>query len=225
MRKTPFSFKAKPKVIESTENDNVTDIGDLLKRRPKEEYPEPHLFQTTVEPTQVKQNTRPEDIEPQQPQTEPAEFEETPIKHETKISEPMFNPEGLAKSLVDIANIARNWLYPNIYDRIVFNDFERRDLFDVHRKVSQAKKQGNEPELTEYEKELKEKYDELVKAKQKIDFKESERALIAKNLARHLEKIDFMKRIEKYDWVLILFALEGLRFAELRKIKNMNENA
>lgn len=143
MRKTPFSFKAKPQVIESTDNDNVTDIGDLLKRRPKEEDQEPRSFETSVEKTEVNQNTNPNTIEQKETQIETAEFEETQIKPETEISEPMFNPEGLAKTLIDIANIARNWLYPNIYDKIVFNDFERRDLFEIHRKVNQAKNQSS----------------------------------------------------------------------------------
>jgi hypothetical protein len=225
MRKIPFSSTAKPlpEPIAATpaDDEQITDIGDLLTRRPKaapEPQPEPQDIYHTHTNAAEEEKTRQTGIE------EP-EFEPTTAEKQPEPSEPMFDPEGFAKTIVDIVNIARNSFYPGIYDKIVFNEFERRDLFEVHRKINIAKKQNGEPDLTEYEKELKAKHDELTKAKLKIDFKESERNLLAKKLARHLEKINWMKKLEQYDWILILIALEGFRFAELRKIKKMGENA
>lgn len=223
MRKTPFKY-SKPTVNtveaieEEKETENTLDIAEILAERPKviEDIQEEARNEEEVkeeEQTETKITEEKEEAE-----SEP-EFEEE-IKTVEKTAK-MFDPEGFAETIVEVANIGRNWIYPSIYEKIVFNQFEQKDLFDIQRKVNKAQKEDKEPELSNYEISLLNKNNELIKAKMKIDFSSTEKKLLSKKLSRHIAEINFMKKLEKYDWVLVLLAIEGMRFAELKKIKSM----
>lgn len=229
MRKTPFKY-SKPTVNETVntvetieeETENLLDISEILAERPKViEDIERKLNEEKEKIKEEKQTAATIQIseeEKEEAETEP-EFEEE-IKTVEKTAK-MFDPEGFAETIVEVANIGRSWIYPSIYEKIVFNQFEQKDLFDIQRKVNKAQKEDKEPELSNYEISLLKKNEELVKAKMKIDFSGTEKKLLAKKLSRHIAEIDFIKRLEKYDWVLVLLAIEGMRFAELKKIKSM----
>jgi hypothetical protein len=219
MRKT-LSFQ--PNAAPTDGNNNLgdaEDISDILNRRPKIHEPSAaSASEVKPEQTVVREEPQPTKKEVEE---EPEFLDAEEVKEDVP---PMFDSQGFAKTIVGLANFGREWFYPGIYDKIVFNEFERADLRDIQRRQQAAKKKGEELTLMGWEADLIEKNEKLVKAKLKISFSEKEQSMIANKLARHLEKIDFMRKLEEYDWILILLTLEGLRFMDLKKIKN-SDNA
>lgn len=221
MRKTPFRFSEPENLTEENTNskhpaEEVTDISEILKRRPTTKpAPEPERTHATPDP-QPERDGAPEAEEPKAKAS--ADFDNEEPKKENPIAG-LIDPAGMARTIVDIANMGREFFYPSVYDKYFFTPFELQDLDALKRKQRDKLKKNEALDTNDYEKMLLDKERELLKYKLKISLSESERKLLADKLARHLEKIDWMKRLEQYDWILVLLAIEGVRFMELKQGK------
>lgn len=204
--------------------DEVQDISYILKRRPR-------VVELESEPEQVQQDKSApaEELKPdanKEPDEDAADFEpdnKSTDNPGTRAKTEMFDSEGFARMLVDIANFGREWFYPSIYDKYFFKEWELADLDKCKRDMRESLKKNEEPKLSNYEKTLLEREKELLKLKLKIPLKEEERDQLAKKVARHIAEIDWMAKLEKYDWIMLLFAFEGMRFMELRGAKKQFE--
>jgi len=237
MRKTllPSSAKPETKDIANTKTsspaDEVADISEILKKRPRvmvePEPPKPESAEAAPEEkketsTGSEQTKKPAAAE--KPDEDAAEFEPEEKKEKGADLGDMFDPEGMATLLIDIAGFAREWFYPKLYDKYFFTEWELRDLDGTKKKIREAAQKNEEPKLTDYDKLLLNKDKELLTLKLKIKFQDSEKEALAKKLARHIEKIDWMQKLEKYDWILLIFTFEGLRFMELKQTKSKVES-
>ena len=207
-------------------DEEVQDISAILKRRPRVVVPE-----ATAEPEAVQSDKSTAAEEVWQEADEDADKDAADFEADSKSTDKpgagtkteMFDSEGFARMLVDIANFGREWFYPSIYDKYFFKEWELADLDKCKRDMRESLKKNEEPKLSNYEKTLLEREKELIKLKLKIPLKEEERDQLAKKVARHIAEIDWMAKLEKYDWIMLLFAFEGMRFMELRGAKKQFE--
>jgi hypothetical protein len=217
----PQTEKTEPETpIANSDDGEVQDISSILKKRPKAITPIEEEAQTeTATPAEEKIH------EEEKVDEDAADFEKDDTKKENPGGEKteMFDSESFARTLVDIANFGREWFYPGVYDKYFFKEWELADLDKCKREMRDALKKNEEPKLSDYDKTLLAKEQELLKLKLKIPLKEEERAQLAKKVARHIAKIDWMAKLEKYDWIMLLVAFEGMRFMELKGAKKQFE--
>lgn len=147
------------------------------------------------------------------PEFDEKKFEEFSKGAERTIETLLKDPKKFTNLCVTLFNMGRMFVYPWLYERILFESHERRDLQPLLKKVAQAKRDNAKLQLNPYEKELLARRDEFAERKKAIPYTEAEVQLLVSHLHEKLAQMPIAQMMEKYDWVLILLFLEGQRFA------------
>lgn len=149
------------------------------------------------------------------PEFDEEKFKEFEKKAERTVESILKDPKKFTSLCVTLLDMGRMMVYPWIYERILFESHERREIVPLLKKVAQAKRESRAPVLNPYEKELLARREEFAERKKGIPYTEKEVELLVSHLHEKLAQMPIAQLMEKYDWVLILLFVEGSRFAPL----------
>lgn len=198
----------------------VISLLDRLKQQPKPNAPAPEQVdfseevetETGNDPAQAKQAAQQKASAQFEPGYQPGSAEREP-----EFTGSVMDPENMASAAIGLFDFFRTLGYPWVNERLMFDVQERASLKEAKRVFREAMMANLEPELNNYQKHLLEREKELFEANLKIPFTDSEKKQLAGALAKHIKNIDWMAKLEKYDWVIMLLTIEGVRFYNVQQ--------
>lgn len=128
--------------------------------------------------------------------------------------------EKVAGYVLKAVSFLREWIYPKIYVKLAFEDWEYADLQKSLHQEKEALQKNKTYEPNNWERKLRERQEKLLESKMKIPFTEEEKTELIKGLSEVVKDVNWLSILEKHGWIMLLLMYEGSRFYEVYELKS-----
>ena len=118
--------------------------------------------------------------------------------------------QTIASILVQIGNVGRQFILPNMYETLMYPGTEKTDIRETMKKYYENLKANKDPEdgFNNYDKYLYAKWPKLRAAIENVSYTQTEIDKLAGMIARRIKDMTIAVWLVKYDWALYIVFLE-----------------